>query len=68
MREGLGNEHGVEILQVGKADKLGDVGLVADVAAFLGGFVAPLGGGFAEEGEVEHVGFAGVNEGGLGLA
>ena len=68
MPEALGDEHRVEILQVGKADKLGDVGLVADVAALVGVFIAPLRGRLAEQGEVEHVGFAGVNEGGLGLA
>jgi len=32
----LGNEEGVEVFQVGKADKLGSIGLVADVALLAG--------------------------------
>ena len=42
-----------------------DGGVVADVALGVGMGVAPLPGGLAEEGDVEQVGFAGVDRGRL---
>jgi hypothetical protein len=63
----LANEHGVEAFEVGEDDELLEGCVVADVALGFGMGVAPLLGGLAEEGDVEQVGLAGVNEVGLGL-
>ena len=47
---------------------MGAGGLVADVAFVFRVRGAPLGGGLSEEGHVEHVGFVGIDEVGLGFA
>ncbi len=66
--QALTDKQGVEVFQVREADELGAGGLVADVALVAGVLAAPLGGGLAEEGHVEHIGFAGIDEAGLRLA
>src|SRR5690606_29041443 len=53
---------GVEGFQVGEADKLGDIGVVANIAFAIRVFIAPLFGGLTEEGHVEQVRFVGVDE------
>jgi len=66
--QALGDEEGVEVFQIGEAHELGAGGVVADVAFVAGVLAAPLRGGLAEEGHVEHVGFTGIDEAGLGFA
>ena len=66
--QGLPDKQGVEVFEVGEADELGAGGLVADVALVAGVLTAPLGRGLAEQSHVEHIGFAGINEAGLGFA
>ena len=63
----LADEHGVEAFEVGEDDELLQRGVVADVAIGVGMGVAPLLRRLAEEGDVEQVGLAGVNEAGLSL-
>ncbi len=63
----MANKDGVEAVEVGEDDELLQRGVVAKVALGVGMGVAPLLRGLAEEGDVEQVGFAGVNEAGLGL-
>ena len=64
----MADKQGVEVFQIREANELGTGGLVADVALFAGVLAAPLGGGLAEEGHVEHIGLAGIDEAGLGFA
>ena len=47
---------------------MGAGGLVANVDIFARVFAAPLGGGLAEEGHVEHIGLAGIDDAGLRFA
>jgi hypothetical protein len=66
--QGLPDKQGVEVFEVGEAHELGAGGLVADVALFAGVLAPPLGGRLAEEGHVQHIGLAGIDEAGLGFA
>ena len=68
LAQSLADEDGVEIFQIRKADQLGAGGLVADVAFVFRVRGTPLGRGLPEEGHVEHVGFAGIDEAGLRFA
>lgn len=56
------DEEGVEVFEVREADELGGVGVVAEVAFLAGVGIAPSFGRHAEEGHVEDVGLAGVDE------
>ena len=47
---------------------MGASGLVANVAIFAGVLAAPLGGGLAEEGHVQHIGLAGIDDADLRFA
>jgi hypothetical protein len=60
--QALGNEEGVEVFQIGEAHELGAGGVVANVAFIARVVAAPLRGGLAEEGHVEHVGLTGIDE------
>ena len=55
----------VQRLQVGQAHELRDVGLIADVALAARLAITPLPGRLAEQGYVQQVGFARVDQGGL---
>jgi hypothetical protein len=68
LAQSFADEDGVEIFQIGEADQLGAGGLVADVAFVFRVRGTPLGSGLSEKGHVEHVGFVGINEVGLGFA
>jgi len=63
----LADEDGVETFEIGENNQLLQWGVVADVALGVGVGVAPLFGGLAEEGDVEQVGLAGIDGGGLCL-
>lgn len=65
LRHSLVEEHGVEAFEVGQHDELLEGRVVTDIALGFGMGVAPLPGRFAEECDVEEVGFVGVNQRGL---
>ncbi len=58
----MADEDGIEAFEVGEDDELLQRGVVADVAVGVGVGVAPLLRGLAEEGDVEQVGFVGIDE------
>ena len=60
--QALPDEDGIEAFEVGEDDELLQRGVVADVAVGVGVGVAPLLRGLAEEGDVEQVGFVGIDE------
>ena len=68
---GLGNtladENGIEALEICEDDKLLKRRMVADVAFGIGMGIAPLLRGLAKEGDIEQVGFVGIDERCLGL-
>ena len=57
----LMNKMGVQGFEVGQADKMGDIGFVADISFVLRVFVPPLFSGFAEQGHVQQIRLAGVD-------
>ena len=61
------DEHGIEAFQIGEDDELLERSVIADGSLGVGMGVAPLFRGLAEEGDVEQVGFVGIDERGLGL-
>ncbi len=61
------DEDGVQAFEVGEDDELFERGVVADVALGVGVGVAPLLRGLSEQGDIEEVGLAGINRGGLSL-
>ena len=65
LRYALVDEHGIDVLHVRQTDEFVHGGIVADVALQVGMGVAPLAGGDAEHGHVEHVGLLGVDDAGL---
>jgi len=65
--QSLTDEDGVQAFEVGEDNELFERGVVADVALGVGVGVAPLLGGLSEQGDIEEVGLAGINRGGLGL-
>ena len=67
MWQSLADEDGVQAFEVGEDDELFERGVVADVAFRVGVGVVPLLGGLSEEGDIEEVGLAGINRGGLSL-
>ena len=67
LRQSLADEDGVQAFEVGEDDELFERGVVADVALGVGVGVAPLLGGLSEKGDIEEVGLAGINRGGLSL-
>ena len=67
LRQSLANEDGVEAFEVRKHDQLLKRGVVADVALGIGMSITPLLGGLAEEGDIQQVGLAGIDDGGLRL-
>ena len=67
LRQSLADEHGVKAFKIGQDNELLQRSVVANVAFSVGMLVAPLFGGLAEEGDVEQVGFVGIDETGLGF-
>jgi len=67
LRQSLANENGVEAFEVRKHDQLLKRGMIADVALGIGMGITPLLGGAAEEGDIQQVGLAGIDDGGLRL-
>ncbi len=63
----MADEDGIEAFEIGEDDELLQRSVVADVALGVGMGIAPLFRGLAEEGDVEQVGFAGINQRGLGF-
>ncbi len=63
----MADEDGIEAFEIGEDDELLQRSVVADVALGVGMGIAPLFRGLAEEGDVEQVGFVGIDERGLGL-
>jgi len=61
LRMAFGDEMGVEDFQIRQADKLGDVGIFANVPRTVRVFIPPLRGRFAKQGEIENVRLAGVD-------
>ena len=59
------DELGVHILEIGEDEELLEGGVVAYVAILIRTCIAPFTGGLAEKGDIEHVGFVGVGDGGL---
>jgi hypothetical protein len=60
--QSLADEHGIEALQVGQDNELLQRGVVANVTFGVGVGVSPLFGGLAEQGDVEQIGFVGIDE------
>lgn len=58
-------KHGIEAFKVGEDDELLDWSMVARITFGVGVGVAPLLGGLSEEGDVEQIGFAGLELAGL---
>src|SRR5579859_1865392 len=56
------DEERVQVFQIGETDKLGDVGVVTDVAFVAGVGIAPRLCGDAEKGHVENIGLGGVDQ------
>jgi hypothetical protein len=56
------NEMGIQGLKVGEVDKLRNIGFVADIAFMVAVFVPPLLRGFTEQGHVEQIRLAGLDE------
>lgn len=67
MGQALTDEHGIEACEIGEDDELLQWGVVAEVALGIGMSIAPLLRRLAEEGDVEQVGFVGIDEGALSL-
>ena len=65
LRQSLADEHGVEAFEIGEDDELFQCGVVADVALGFGVGVSPLLGCLPEEGDVEQICLAGIDERGL---
>ena len=63
----MANENGIKALEICDDDKLLKRRMVADVAFGIGMGIAPLLRGLAKEGDIEQVGFVGIDERCLGL-
>ncbi len=63
----MADEHGIEVFEIGEDDELLQRRVIANVALGVGMGIAPLLRGLAEKGDVEQVGFVGIDERGLGL-
>ena len=61
------DENGIKAFEIGEDNQLLQRSVVADVSLGVRMGIPPLFRGLAEEGDVEQVGFAGINGGGLRL-
>ena len=59
------NELGVHAFDIGQHQQLLDAGVFAQVAFEFGIGVAPLSGRLAEEGDIQQIGLAGIDDGRL---
>ena len=65
LRKSFSYEYGIQILHVREANQFVHRGIVADVSFQVGMRIAPFEGSEAEHGNVQHIGFAGVDAGSL---
>ena len=61
LRKSFSYEYGIQILHVREANQFVHRGIVADVSFQVGMRIAPFEGSEAEHGNVQHIGFAGVD-------
>ena len=67
LRQAHVDELGVHGLDVGQHQQLLDAGVIAHIAVQAGVGITPLPGGLAEQGDIEQVGFVGIDERCMGL-
>lgn len=65
LRHPLIDEHRIQVLQIGQADQLRDIGVVTDIPFQIGMAVPPLLCSHTEQGHVQHIGFTGIHHGNL---
>ena len=62
LRDSFVDEHRVQVLQIGQAHELRNVGIVADVAFELRMGIAPLFGRHPEQCHIQNIGFVGIDQ------
>ena len=55
-------KHSIEIFQIDQANQLGGIGEIPNIAFFLRVLVSPLFGGHPEQGHIQHIRLAGVDQ------
>ena len=65
LRHSFADEHGIQVLQIGKADQLRDIGVVTDIPFQIGMAVPSLLCGHTEQSHIQDIGFTGIHHGNL---
>ena len=65
LRDSFVDEHRIQVLQIGQAHKLRNVGIVADVAFKIRVGIAPLFGRHTKQRHIQDIGFIGIDQGNL---